>query len=215
MPEATFLFADLSGFTALTEAHGDELAADLAGEFARDVRDHAAKHSAEVVKTIGDAVMIRCEDPTRAVELGLFIVDELGSRHGAPSIRVGMHTGAAVERDGDWFGRTVNLAARVGGVAAGGEVLLTDATRERLRHPAAFEVHERGRRSLRNVADPVVLYLARGRGEDAADLPVDPVCRMAVDPEHSAGRLTHAGADFYFCSLECAAAFAADPNRYS
>jgi hypothetical protein len=101
----TFLFADLAGFTAMTEAHGDEEAADLAGEFCRAVRALLADHRAEEVKTIGDAMMIRAEDPSQAVELGLRIVEEVGAQHGFPAVRVGINTGPAVERDGDWFGR--------------------------------------------------------------------------------------------------------------
>jgi adenylate cyclase len=216
MTDQTFLFADLSGFTALTEVHGDEQAADLAAEFAAEVRGRVAEYSAELVKTIGDAVMIRCEDTTQAVRLGLFIVRELGERHGSPSIRVGMDSGQAIERDGDWFGTTVNVAARVAGIAASGEVLLTEATRNGLGRGSEFEIHERGRRPLRNVAEPVMLYEARAQGERAArGLPIDPVCRMAVDPEHGAGCLTHGGVTFYFCSLQCAARFAADPDRYA
>ncbi len=65
----TFLFADLAGFTALTEAHGDEEAADLAAEFFDCVRDLLPDYGGEEVKTIGDAVMVRCDRPDAAVEL--------------------------------------------------------------------------------------------------------------------------------------------------
>jgi adenylate cyclase len=111
----TFLFADLSGFTALTEAHGDEQAADLVGGFCVAVRQLLAAHQAQEVKTIGDALMLRTSDAAAAIRLGLCIVHDVGAQHGFPLVRVGMHTGSAVERDGDWFGTTVNLAARVVG----------------------------------------------------------------------------------------------------
>ena len=128
MSEHTFLFADLSGFTALTEAHGDEHAADLAASFFQDARSLLAAHRAQEVKTLGDAIMIRCDAPQSAIGLALRLVREVGARHGFPSVRVGMHTGPAVERDGDWFGQSVNLAARVSGAASGGEVLVSGAT---------------------------------------------------------------------------------------
>jgi len=111
----TFLFADLAGFTALTEAHGDEEAADLAAEFFDCVRDLLPEYGGEEVKTIGDAVMLRCERPDAAVELGLRIVDEVRKRDHFPVVRVGMHTGPATERSNDWFGAAVNVAARVSG----------------------------------------------------------------------------------------------------
>jgi adenylate cyclase len=110
----------------------------------------------------------------------------------------------------------VNLAARVSAEASGRAVLLTGATREAAGEIEGVEIRERGRRSLRNVAAPVSLYAARGEGTRSEEgLPIDPVCRMAVDPAHSAGQLTHRGTEYYFCSLECAARFATDPDRHA
>lgn len=211
----TFLFADLAGFTALTEAMGDEEAANLVADFCSAVGDLLPERGAEQVKSIGDALMIRASDAAEAVRLGLAIVNEVGGQHYFPTVRVGMHTGDAVERDGDWFGATVNTAARVSGVAAGDEVLLTDATRTAAGSLPDVELREHGRRSLRNVAEPVLLYQAVKEGEsDEAGLPIDPVCRMAVDPDHSAGSLSHAGVEYHFCSLTCASKFAAAPEQY-
>ena len=123
--EHTFLFADLSGFTALTEVHGDEEAAETAAGFFADARALLGEHDATEVKTLGDAMMIRCDSASGAIGLALLVVQEVGTRHGFPGVRVGLHTGPAVERDGDWFGATVNVAARVTAAATGGEVLVT------------------------------------------------------------------------------------------
>ena len=214
-PANTFVFADLAGFTALTEAMGDEEAAELVGRFCSAVGELLPEHRAEAIKSIGDALMVRAEDAGQGVRLGLRIVNEIGGRHYFPTVRVGMHTGDAVQREGDWFGATVNTAARVSGVAAGGEVLLTEATRRSAGTLHGVELREHGRRSLRNVAEPVVLFQAVQEGESTnAGLPIDPVCRMAVDPGHSAGSLIHQGVEYHFCSLRCAGAFAAAPERY-
>jgi adenylate cyclase len=208
----TFLFADLAGFTALTEAHGDEHAADLVADFCREAGKLLPEFNAEQVKTLGDALMIRVAEPPAAVELGLQMVEGPGRRHGALPVRVGMHTGPAIERDGDWFGATVNLAARVAAGAAGSEVLLTKATRDQLPTPDSFELQARGQVQFKNVGDLVTLFAAVRPG--SSELPVDPVCRMAVDPAHSAGSLLYAGRAYQFCSLECAHAFAENPGRY-
>ena len=119
-PRHTFLFADLAGFTALTEAMGDRDAAELAGAFCDAVRELLPDHRAQEVKAIGDALMIRGDQASEAIQLGLRVVHEVGGKHFFPTVRVGMHTGPAVERNGDWFGATVNVAARVSGIAAGG-----------------------------------------------------------------------------------------------
>lgn len=216
MSDQTFLFADLSGFTALTEAHGDDEAVDLVGGFFSEVRELLTEYGAEEIKTIGDAVMIRCQDPAGAIELGVRIAGELGGRPGFPVIRVGMHTGPAKERDGDWFGGTVNLAARVAAAASGNEVLLTEATAEAAGEQTEFALSEHGRVSLRNIAEPLRLLRARrGSPHDEAGLPIDPVCRMAVDPEDAAGSLRHGEVQYFFCSIACAHAFTEAPERFA
>lgn len=163
--QPTFLFADLAGFTALTEVHGDEEAAEHAAEFFSHVGGLLADHDAEEVKTIGDAVMVRVADAERAICLGLEIVDEVRTLGGFPAVHVGMHTGPAVERGGDWFGAAVNLAARVSGAAGGNEVLLSEATREAAGPLTAIELNRRGPQWLKNVAEPIVVYRALRTGD--------------------------------------------------
>lgn len=159
--------------------------------------------------------MLRGVDAREAALLGLRIVHEVGAHHGFPAVRVGMHTGAAVERNGDWFGATVNLAARVAGAAAGGEVLLTEATRQMAADVSGIVFVRDGERRFRNVSEPVLVHRAVLKDADElAGLPVDPVCRMAIDPEHGAGMLRHEDRVHHFCSLECARRFAADPDAF-
>jgi adenylate cyclase len=149
-PAATFLFADIAGFTALTEAHGDEEAANLVADFCDAVKGELPAGAAHV-KTIGDALMLRIPDPGEAILLGLHITHGLMPAHGAPAVRVGLHHGSAIERDGDYFGAAVNLAARVSGVATGGEVLLTAQTAALVPELQGVFYESRGREVLRNV----------------------------------------------------------------
>src|SRR5688500_16986351 len=106
----TFLFADLSGFTALTEAHGDLEAAELVGTFTEVVRGLLPAHGGEETKTIGAAIMIRGPEAEEAVKLGLAIVHTFHLNPGFPVIHVGMHTGPAVKQGSDWLGASVNIA---------------------------------------------------------------------------------------------------------
>jgi class 3 adenylate cyclase len=214
--EATFVFADIAGFTALTEAHGDHDAATLVADFCQSVRAELPASGGSEVKTIGDAVMLAIPDPAEAILLGLRITHELMQGHGAPAVRVGLHHGPAVERDGDYFGAAVNLAARVSGQASGGEVLLTGQTAALAPELEGVLYEPRGRRELRNVREPVELFAAMRVGTaGAGELPIDPVCRMAVDPDHAPGRLMFEGTAYYFCTLACAGAFARDPERFA
>lgn len=213
--DATFVFADIAGFTALTEAHGDAEAADLAQAFAADVRAELGAYRAELVKTIGDALMLRGDDPAAAVRLGLFLAYDVGRGHGAPQVRVGMHHGPAVHRGGDWFGATVNTAARISGAAVGGEVLVSAAVHDRAGELPGVRFAARGPHALRNVGEPVVLFAAVPSSVAAGRLEVDPVCRMAVEPQRCAGSLVHDGVEYHFCSLACASRFALAPDRYA
>ena len=186
MDVQTFLFADLSGFTALTEAHGDYQAAELVAQFDEAVRDLLPIHGGEEIKTIGDAIMVRVPEAEAAVRLGLDIVHALYRRPGFPVVHVGMHTGPAVQQGSDWFGASVNVAARVAGAAGGDEVLLTETTREALGEVDGVELESRGKVRFRNVSEPVHVYRAYLPGARLGDLPIDPVCRMTVAPQRRA-----------------------------
>jgi adenylate cyclase len=159
----TFLFTDLVGFTALAASQGDDRAADVALEFYERVRPLLADHSAEEIKAIGDALMLRCDEPAAAVRLGLQIVDKLDAVDGFPPVRVGIYTGPAVSRAGDWYGTTVNVAARLCAAAAGGEVLVGEATAEAAGRLKGAALGERRLHWLKNVTEPVGARLATTR----------------------------------------------------
>lgn len=215
-PPQTFLFLDLAGFTALTEAHGDEAAADIAEAFISSVRRLLSDHDAREIKTMGDAVMAHSPDAEAITCLAECAIDELGAEHGALAIRAGVHTGPAVSRHGDWFGRTVNIAARVAAEATSDELLLTAETLEAA--PAFARTRtivDVGPRRLRNVSAPVHLHSFTALTRSAGSWEVDPVCRMALSAtmiaytEHADGR------DWAFCSARCAQTFRRQPSLYS
>jgi adenylate cyclase len=125
----TFLFADIAGYTLVADQHGDEAAADLALYFLSRASSLASTHGGEVVKCLGDAVMIRTEDAADSIRIALDLVTEFGRDPALPAIHAGLHTGPAVRRADDWWGATVNLAARVAAAACAGQVLVTETSR--------------------------------------------------------------------------------------
>ena len=153
--EHTFLFMDLVGFTALTAEQGDDSAAEVALSLYARVRRLLPAHRSEEIKTIGDAMMIRVGDPRCAVDLGLRISEEIGEDSRFPPVRIGLHTGSAVCRGGDWYGHAVNVAARLCSAAGGGEVLVSDAARVAAGEPAHVEFGARRLHWLKNVPEPV------------------------------------------------------------
>ena len=210
--EATFGFIDLEGFTALTEAQGDEDAADVATRFAeltRSVLDSGDR----LVKTIGDAVLVTSPTADQGVALVERLLTIAAQEQGFPALRAGLHHGGAVMREGDVFGAAVNLAARVAAEANAGEVLGTEpiavAARDR-----GIPVAELGPVSLKNVRGTVALFsLALVVG--ATETPADPVCHVLVDRRGAAGYLHYQGNEYWFWSLACAAAFASNPRWHA
>ena len=155
----TIAFLDLSGYTALTEERGDRAAAAMTERFAEVVTHAADHHGGRTVKFMGDGVMFHFASPSPAVRCGLELVEET-PRAGLPPAHVGLHRGPVVFRDGDYFGRTVNIAARVTGAAVAGEVLVTDEVRhETGDEDVTFEAA--GPSELKGLAEPLELFRAR------------------------------------------------------
>jgi len=147
---ATFLFADLCGFTEYTARHGDHVAADLAVGFHRRVRELSAAAGCDVVKSIGDAVMVHSRDCRVAVALACRIL-AMGERDGLPAICIGIDSGPAVARHGDWYGSTVNAAARLADAAMPGELLMTERARAAVAGAGSVRLVARGVRHLKGL----------------------------------------------------------------
>jgi adenylate cyclase len=151
-------FADLAGYTRLTEEAGEEEALDVVERFVESVVE-TLPDEARLVKTIGDEVMVVGADPVTLVDWAVGFQElNAGTR---PLPRIGVHAGDTLYRDGDYYGRAVNLASRVGARAAGGEVLVTDAVVAAAGDHLAFEPI--GEVKLKGFSEATELYLARGR----------------------------------------------------
>jgi class 3 adenylate cyclase len=122
-------FLDLEGYTRLTEERGDQAAARLADAVADVVEEGAAAHRGQAVKWLGDGVMSIFRDPADAVTASLSMVSRLAASS-LPAGHVGIAAGPVVAQAGDYFGRTVNAAARISAFAEGGQVLVDGAVAE-------------------------------------------------------------------------------------
>ncbi len=117
-------FLDITGYTRLTEERGDEAAADLAATLSTLVRRSSQEYGGEPVKWLGDGVMFFFRDPGQGV-LGALDMVEGVDAHELPPAHVGIHAGPVIFQGGDYYGRTVNIAARIAEYARPGEVLVT------------------------------------------------------------------------------------------
>jgi adenylate cyclase len=153
------LFLDLVGYTRLTEERGDAAAAALAESLAVLVERSAREHGGVPVKWLGDGVMVHYRTPAGALRSALELVEQL-PRAGLPPAHAGVAAGPVVVQGGDYFGRTVNLAARIAAQAAAGQVLAS----QRVADPAPppdVRLVELGELALKGFARPVRLLEAR------------------------------------------------------
>jgi adenylate cyclase len=149
-------FADLAGYTRMTEEQGDEEAVEAVERFVEAV-EHTLPDNARIIKTIGDEVMVVGSDPAELTDWAVGFQQLYDLR---PLPRIGIHYGETLYRDGDYYGREVNQASRVAARAAGGEVLVTRPVVETAGGPH-LEFERIGEVRLKGFAEATELFLAR------------------------------------------------------
>ncbi len=150
-------FADLAGYTRLTEEEGELQAVDAVERFVEAV-EATLPDDARVIKTIGDAVMVVGSDAATLTDWAVAFQARQLER---PLPRIGIHAGEALYRDGDYYGRDVNIASRVSARSAGGEVLVTRPIVDQAGPHLEFE--RIGQIKLKGFSQPTEIFLARRR----------------------------------------------------
>jgi adenylate cyclase len=155
-------FADLAGYTRFTEEVGEEEAVSLVERFIDAVTD-TLPDDARVVKTIGDEVMVVGQDVQALTDWAVGFQRLYRER---PTPRIGVHYGVVLYRDGDYFGREVNLAARVVARARGGEVIVTDSVMDAIQTSEWLQFEQIGQVKLKGFDEPRVLCRAQIQADD-------------------------------------------------
>ena len=154
-------FVDLTGYTRLTEERGDEAAAQVAQRLAVLVNDISRQRGGRPVRWLGDGGMFYFREPGTAVVAGLDLVERVPAVD-LPPAHVGVHTGPVISQDGDVYGRTVNLAARIASYAHAGQVVVSQETAQHSGDPQLW-FDPLGAVELKGVAKPLPLYQAHRR----------------------------------------------------
>jgi adenylate cyclase len=146
-------------FVRFTEEQGEQEALDLLERFVVTIED-SLPASARVVKNIGDGAMIVGNDPVALTDWAIDFQEGF-ERRSRP--RIGIHYGRTLYRDGDYYGRNVNLASRVVARAHAGEILVTEPVRDAVPETPALQFDPIGDVQLRGFKEPTALYAARPR----------------------------------------------------
>ena len=161
--EVSLLFCDLKNFTAFVDARGDEAGVAAVDAFAQVVAGEC--DSGRVVKGLGDGFMLAFPDATAAVEAGLRIIERMAAED-APDVHASVHAGPAIAREGDYIGRTVNLAARLLNLSGARELVASTEVAEQTGH--RFHWESRGTTDIRGFAESVAVCRVKGRKKEEA-----------------------------------------------
>jgi adenylate cyclase len=154
-------FADLVGFTALSQQVGDDELAAVVDEFEHLAFDVVTAQGGRVVKMIGDEVMFTVDEPVAAAEIGLALAEGTRGADELSDVRVGMAYGPLLEREGDLYGSVVNLASRITSIAFPGSIVVDPALRGELVGRDEYRLRSMRPRSLKDIGRVPLSVLRR------------------------------------------------------
>jgi adenylate cyclase len=209
------MFVDLASFTPLAEAMGDLRAALVLDRFGVMVRKAVQRCHGRIVKQIGDGFMIVFPECFSAVSCGLELEESTSNEPSFPAVRIGLHFGPLLYREGDYVGSNVNIAARLAADAQRHQFLVTDDVRRRAKEYEGVEFARLGKRKLKGLSAQVEVFEARGVDPAEVNRVIDPVCGMEIGQAEVAARLSRDGRELSFCSDECLRLFVKAPSKYT
>lgn len=157
-------FADLVGFTSLSQQISPQDLAAVVDRFERHAYDTVARMGGRVVKMIGDEVMFAVDDPRQALLIALELSEVYRNDDELSEVRVGVSWGPVMEREGDCFGPVVNMASRIVNIAFAGTVVVSEALHDQFADDEAFSWKSLHRKTLKDIGR-VTLWNLRAAGE--------------------------------------------------
>jgi class 3 adenylate cyclase/YHS domain-containing protein len=212
--DVALLIADLSGYTAFTEAHGALEAANTVTRYV-EIAQAALQPGARLVERVGDEILILAKDIEGAVRTATALQSAVEQEPFFPTVRVGLHAGRILEQEQRYFGTALNLTARVAAYARGMQILCTERVAFVTQELDAVACRQVGLVHFKNIVAPVSVFEILTEHADSESPVIDPVCRMQVRPETAPARLPFGGQSYSFCSFECAKMFAECPDSYT
>lgn len=208
----TVLFVDLVRFTSLTDVHGDQAAADVAGALEAVAESHLVD-GARIVKTLGDGILLTAPSPAVGLSLAGRVLEGLHDLGIGADARFGAAHGPVIERQTDVFGSTVNLAARAASLAQPGHIVVTRPLAEVV-GDLILAATPMGEGIVSGFVEEIELFEI-DLCEHAGEWLSDPVCGMRLPVEDAVERHVHDDHLVGFCSTECVDIFHRTPHRFT
>jgi class 3 adenylate cyclase len=211
--EVVFLIADLSGYTALTEAHGNISAAQIVTRYA-EIVEEALEPGVRFVERVGDEALMASADSASVLKTAVNLRDIIEEEPLFPTFHAGIHAGSVLEIDGRYIGRALNLTSRVTSHATGNQILCTRQVVSLAGNMEHIEFRALSLTHFKNIFEPVEIFEVIGGERRAEANLLDPVCKMQVRQESALARLPFGGKTYYFCSFDCVKIFVNNPDPY-
>ncbi len=210
----TLLIADLAGYTAMTEAHGNRSAAEIVTRYMEIVQDSLHRDT-RLVEQVGDEVMIVSSSADNILSTAIKIRNNIEREPFFPAIHAGLHAGMILEMDGRYFGTTLNLTSRITAYAKTDQILCTEPFCDLVGNLEGIEFHALGLVKFKNIVEPIAIFeIITAHREDNTSI-LDPVCRMLANLNTAPAQHSYEGKTYYFCSSDCAKIFGQGPENYT
>jgi class 3 adenylate cyclase len=210
--EASFLIADLAGYTSLTEIHGDLSAVNVVYRYI-EIINNCLNPGSKFIERIGDEVLIMSLNPRSLLQTALNLLNAIENEADFPSIHMGLHYGKILIRDRKYFGTTLNLTSRISSHSNGGQILCSGVIVNHIGTQNDFDFKKLGNIRFKNISNPVEVFEVRVK-TNGVSLDIDPVCKMQINKEESQSNASYRDKTFYFCSHECLQVFLNKPESY-
>lgn len=211
--ELGILMVDLSGYTAMTDVHGGEVAARLVGRFIQ-LTSAAISGKAELLQQVGDQVVLISDDPEDLMETARNMLALASEEQYFLGMHAGLHYGRVLMQGKNLFGSTITIASRLMSLAGRSEVIASAEFLEKVPRRKHADFVRLGSRQLRNVLHDVNVFRLIVKNKRPI-MGIDPVCNMFVHPLHAEVLLQEGSKKHYFCSVQCLQAYQEAPHRFN
>jgi class 3 adenylate cyclase/YHS domain-containing protein len=208
--EVSMLIADLSGYTALTETHGSTSAANLIEKYEQIVQN-CLVGNCNLCERRGDEVMIVSDSADMLLTTALQILQKTAMEPNFLQVHGGLHFGKILNRNGHYYGSTLNITARIAAKALPGTFWCSDIYIRQLKEINLNSLHSMGKHQFKNVSGETELHELRI--EENASFWIDPICRMLI--LNKSNSIPHpASPSIFFCSVDCLNIYMSHPAMH-
>ena len=206
------LICDLSGYSAMTEAHGPQSAAGLIRRFLKII-DGSISGNTRLIERVGDEVVLASQNIDDLIKTAINIQHLAEVEPGFLSVHIGIHFGEIYEDAGHLYGSALNITARIVSCATGGQILCSASAKEKIKDLSDFRIESLGPKKFKNIRHAIHLYKIMNKAT-AQEKFRDPVCHMKISVTENSIKLQYRQNDYFFCSMDCLSKFASEPEQY-